>query len=167
MAKCPRCSGEMEISTIVGIELNICSSCRGIWSNAEDLEQILQLELPELVLIPFYERKQSGENAAWDPPPAFCPDCSAALNPRRFEEAIPVITQVCPNKHGLWLDQGELQFIKQFYDALAKNIPKDGVDSEWIFNVAEKDDEQAYSNYPISGEKALKQKGQLDRKSVV
>lgn len=139
MAKCPKCAGEMEITKMVGIELDICPNCRGIWFDAEGLKQVLQLELSTLTQIPFYgdlEPKEEG----WDPPPAFCPRCSAALDPERFEETIPVITQVCPNKHGLWLDQGELHSIKQFYDSESqpKNTPEDGFDPEEIRKISKR-----------------------------
>ena len=161
MAKCPRCSGEMEITTIVGIELDVCSRCRGIWFDAEELKQVLQLQLPTLVQIPFYEDLQPREDAAWDPPPAFCPGCSAALNPRRFEEAIPVITQVCPNKHGLWLDPGKLRRIKQFCDSLAKSTPEDDIDSEPIPKIVEKDNQRVYKSNLIFGKIIFEHKGQL------
>jgi len=161
MAKCPRCSGEMQITTMVGIELDICSSCRGIWFGAEELKQVLQLELPTLAQTPFYEDLQTREDAAWDPPPAFCPDCSAALDPQRFEEAIPVITQVCPNKHGLWLDQGELRSIKQFYDSLAKSTPEDDIDSDKIRKIVEKDNKRVYESNSIFAKIAFVQRGRL------
>jgi hypothetical protein len=87
---------------------------------------------------------QPRENAAWDPPPAFCPDCLAALNSRRLEEAIPVITQGCPNKHGLWLDQGKLRSIKQSYDSLAKSILEDDISPEKILEIVEKDNKRVF-----------------------
>ncbi len=161
MARCPRCSGEMEVTAKAGIELNVCSSCRGIWFDAEELKQVLQLQLPTLAQMPFFEDLQPGEDAAWDPPPAFCPGCSAALNPQRFEEAIPVITQVCPNKHGLWLDQGELRSIKQFYDSQAKSTYEDDIDPEKIDEIVEKDNKRVYKGNPISGKITFGQKGQL------
>jgi len=161
MAKCPMCSGEMEITTMAGIDSDVCSSCRGIWFDAEDLKQVLQLQLPTLVQIPFYEDLQPREDAAWDPPPAFCPDCSAALNSQRFGEAIPVITQVCPNKHGLWLDHGKLRSIKQFYDSQAKSTYEDDIDPEKIRKIVEEDGKRVCKRNLISSKMSFEQKGQL------
>jgi uncharacterized protein len=161
MAKCPMCSGEMEITTMAGVELDVCSSCRGIWFGAEDLSKVLQLQLPTLAQMPFYEDLQPREDAAWDPPPAFCPDCSAALNSQRFEEAIPVITQVCPNQHGLWLDHGKLRSIKQFYDSLAKSTYEDDIDPEKIRRIVEEEDKRVCEGNPESSKMSFAQKGQL------
>jgi Zn-finger nucleic acid-binding protein len=160
MAKCPRCSGEMEITTMAGVELDVCSDCRGIWFDAEDLRRVLQLRPPDLANIPFYEDLQTGDATAWDPPPAFCPDCSAALNSQRLGEAIPVITQACPNKHGLWLDRGKLRKIKQFYDDLAKSN-EDDVDPEKSGEIVEENDKRVYKSKPISSRIGLAQKKQL------
>jgi Zn-finger nucleic acid-binding protein len=161
MARCPRCSGEMETTTIAGVELDVCSSCRGVWFDTGELERVLQLQTPALARIPFYADMRSREDAAWDPPPAFCPGCSAALSSRRFKEAIPVVTQVCPNKHGLWLDRGELRRIKQFQDSLAASALEDDVEAERISDTAEGDDKRAPKSIPISREMRFALKGKL------
>jgi Zn-finger nucleic acid-binding protein len=161
MAKCPICSGEMEIATTVGIDLDVCSNCRGIWFNAENLKQVLQLQPPALAQIPFYEDLQPREDAAWDAPFSFCPDCLAALNSQRFGKAVPVITQVCPNRHGLWLDQGKLRNIKQFYDSWVKSTHQDDNGPEKIPEIVEENDERAYKSNPISVVINFKRKGQL------
>ena len=159
MAKCPRCSGEMQITAAVGIKLDVCSSCRGSWFDAERLEQVLQIEIPTLAQMPFYEDPQPREDTAWDPPPAFCPTCSAALNPRRFEEAIPVMTQVCPNKHGFWLAEGELRSIKRFYDCMNESTPEDHIDPDKISKIIEKDNTRVFKSNPKFGKITFVQKG--------
>jgi Zn-finger nucleic acid-binding protein len=130
MAKCPMCSGEMQITTVVGIDLDVCSRCRGIWFKPDEIKQVLNLEPSILAQIPFYNDPPPREDAAWDPPPAFCPACSAALNPKRFEEAIPVIAQVCSHEHGFWLDHDKLRSIKHFNDGLVKSILVDDIEPE-------------------------------------
>jgi len=94
--------------------------------------------------------------------PAFCPHCSAALKSQRFGEAIPVITQVCPNRHGRWLDRGKLRSIKQFHDSPVESPPEDDITPEEIDEIVlEGDGKRAHKRNPISGKASIKQKGLL------
>ena len=39
-ALCPACFGFMEFETPLGVQLDICSSCQGIWLDAGELERL-------------------------------------------------------------------------------------------------------------------------------
>jgi uncharacterized protein len=114
MAKCPRCEREMQLISIESCELDICSSCRGIWFDADELSGVMRLDLANLSILPFYQDLEGKKQTSLEQVPSFCPRCSGPLDQRRFNQALPVIIDVCPQQHGLWLDEGELFEIKEF-----------------------------------------------------
>lgn len=129
MGSCPGCSGSIEVIAQAGVEFGYCSRCRRIWCDGDALERLLQLADPP---VPFFQPGQSPANAEWDPPPAFCPHCSAALKLGRVEGAIPVMTQVCPESHGLWIGRSEWQRIKRSWDERIRIPFEDDVQPEKI-----------------------------------
>jgi len=129
----------MEEFTLEGINLDVCSSCRGVWFDAEELMKIVSMDAMALAALPFYGDLHVAEEPAWEQPPAFCPRCSSALEPQRFDKDLAVIIDVCPHEHGFWLDQGELHRIKGFCsDVLEEAAKGEDVDPEQIRKMMEK-----------------------------
>ena len=112
--KCPRCSAEMELDVVDGIELDICYSCGGTWYDREELEERLAKADPELD-----ESDSAAEPAAqadWRRKDAMylkCPKCGRPMNRVNFGRRSGVIVDVC-GPHGVFLDAGEFEGIRQF-----------------------------------------------------
>lgn len=97
---CPVCKTPMVVLEFKGVELDFCLDCRGCW-----------LDHGELALIS--ETTGADELAVEHPARSArrCPRCGRRMS----EGALPgtsVTVDVCAdNRHGLWLDQGELQAV--------------------------------------------------------
>ena len=40
--KCPRCNGDLMISDGQGLEIDFCSTCRGVWLDRGELDKIVE-----------------------------------------------------------------------------------------------------------------------------
>lgn len=114
MARCARCGCEMKAVSVGAMELDECPECGGIWFDADELMGTVHLEEELAGRAELAPPKE--DEVSLDSPPAFCPRCSAPLEPHRFDLDLTVVMDVCPRGHGLWLDQGELARIKEFLD---------------------------------------------------
>ncbi len=114
MARCAKCGLDMGIVRVGSMELDECPGCGGIWFDIDELIGTVHLEKEKLA--GRAEMEPGKEEISLDSPPAFCPRCSAPLEPHRFDLDLAVVMDVCPRGHGLWLDQGELVRIKMFLD---------------------------------------------------
>ncbi len=124
MAKCARCEKEMERLEAGGIELDKCPSCGGIWFDGSELARVLELSPGELDGLGDSLNPKGREILSLDLEPAFCPRCSAALSPQRFDFKLPVIIDFCPAGHGVWLDRGELRRIEDFCRELEAELAR-------------------------------------------
>jgi Zn-finger nucleic acid-binding protein len=140
MVKCPRCSQDMDSVDIGEIRLDVCTSCRGIWFDADELGRVVSMDAMTLSALPFYgDLQAAADDSAWEHPPAFCPRCSSALTAERLDKDLSVIVDLCPNEHGFWLDQGELHRIKEFLvDATHVEEEVEDMDPEKITRMMEK-----------------------------
>jgi uncharacterized protein len=123
MAKCPNCESDMETVTIDAIELDECPNCKGIWFDADELNKVLELDKAEVAQVDSTIDLEKDKEVSFDRPPAFCPRCSGALEPRRYDTELPAIMEVCPRGHGIWLDNGELLEIHKYYERAFKIKP--------------------------------------------
>ena len=119
--ECPRCH-ERQFATaqVSGIQLDRCSRCRGIWFDAGEFEEVIEL---------LHGRENEEAAGQADPArpidaPAYlpllvhCPSCRKALlreAPMSFEFIHHfVMTDRCPECGGVWLDGSELELISKY-----------------------------------------------------
>jgi Zn-finger nucleic acid-binding protein len=114
VTKCARCEIEMKTVTAGEIELDVCSRCKGIWFDGDELARVSELDQAELAGLGSSCGDESGDRIVFDHPPAFCPRCSASLKPQCFDREIAVVIDLCPHGHGIWLDEGELASVRSF-----------------------------------------------------
>ena len=93
--RCPSCRGRMQRFFAVGVELDRCCSCRGVWLDAGELSEVLMRELSP--------RPVAGRS---ERPCAFC------SRPMRTAE-LPggVSVETCEGCRGVYLDEGELEHL--------------------------------------------------------
>lgn len=115
--KCPRCNSNLSSDNIDrldqnfsfnGVEVDICESCKGIWFDKDELqgiEEVIEPVLFEIRKIP---------NLTEQLIPLKCPRCEdVQLLKVQSERDKKVITDVCPECDGVWLDGGELEAIQK------------------------------------------------------
>jgi Zn-finger nucleic acid-binding protein len=57
---CPRCSGDLNAQRREGIEIDVCSQCRGIWLDRGELERLLEGEQD------YNDRDDDDDNDDWE-----------------------------------------------------------------------------------------------------
>jgi len=98
---CPKCDAALFILNFKSVEVDYCDSCRGVWLDAGELEQIAGGPLPDFL-------QQTGTAA---PSKKYlCPRCDTPLHVINAPGKLTL--ERCPEGHGLWFDADELpQFL--------------------------------------------------------
>lgn len=110
---CPACKSDMIVVEYHDIELDHCNDCHGVWFDSAELELLLKslnldsqnLLLDDIVKSP--EVESSGKKRK-------CPICNKKMKKTNIGKHPELFIDVCPQKHGLWFDGGEVaQLLKQ------------------------------------------------------
>ena len=109
--ECPRCRVALEVHHADGEEYNICPKCGGMWLDRGEFH-LLTREYDVY-------RKDEDKGAYLRGPVEDtvtyipCVRCGKLMNRKNFARISGVIIDECGN-HGVWLDAGELERIRQF-----------------------------------------------------
>ncbi len=98
--KCPKCVEKTNEMKIEGIDIDFCSSCKGIWFDKDELPFMVELTKEELSL---EKMAQDAQKTEWA-----CPTCETKLEEFLFHDTKDLHVDRCPDCHGVWLDKGEL-----------------------------------------------------------
>lgn len=109
--KCPRDGTILKPVQIIGIELDKCHHCNGLWcdrgeldklrdSRQHGLEEIIEQEYGN----PEYMKHQTDGYMR-------CPRCGGRLTAHNYSYVAPVTVDTCQDCLGIWLDNGELDHI--------------------------------------------------------
>ena len=109
MKKCPRCGAEMNAITLEDLPLDQCPNGHGMWFDSGELDAAIDKAEPDLDWM---------EVDLWKDPAALqvshdsdpCPVCQETMAVVTYDDT-DVQVDVCLHKHGVWLDQGELEKI--------------------------------------------------------
>lgn len=101
---CPSCKNPMIILELNQVEVDYCTSCKGIWLDKGELDLIFSSSEKKEIAKLF-----SAENNT-DEIKRKCPICKKKMDKVEFEKT-GIIIDKCPNDHGLWFDSGELKSI--------------------------------------------------------
>ena len=103
--KCPKCKSE----TLVGFKIDDvavdrCSSCDGIWFDAQELVELLAEDAKHVASL-----RRGSVHEVLDGKRGACPRDAGEL--LRVYSAVDrtVIIDACPECHGIWLDGGEFE----------------------------------------------------------
>ena len=104
---CPKCDTALIVLRFRSIEVDYCEQCGGLWFDSGELEQLLA-DTGARGDDPWF--KQLTEVSPAAPKTRYlCPRCDQRLR----ETCVPngPRLDVCPQRHGLWFDAGELRQI--------------------------------------------------------
>ena len=104
---CPVCKYDMIVVEYHNIELDYCNSCKGVWFDSGELELLLKsygLEEPKA----FFDGIFNSQEAASPEKKRNCPICGHKLKKTAIGGQPEILIDVCPDKHGLWFDGGEV-----------------------------------------------------------
>jgi hypothetical protein len=103
---CPECKSinliEQEVKT-VGVKLDYCPECRGIWFDQTELERVLPYAIAKMAIPGDAAETQRG-----------CPRCDRERLHRLDYPQTSVEVDACRKCRGVWLDAGEAEKINQY-----------------------------------------------------
>ena len=107
---CPACSSPAEFAWLAGIQIDLCSGCKGVWFDDGELA-----DLPGKVSDEALARGAADFLAGLPPAttiperPSYlvCPVCAGHMAPRNYREVSGILTDRCDGC-GTWVDHGNL-----------------------------------------------------------
>lgn len=108
---CPRCRIPLELKRKDDIEIDVCPSCSGLWLDRGEFD-VMTAESTvyrEEKLTKEYSRPVLPDRIEYIP----CVRCGKLMVMKNFARISGVIIDEC-GRHGIWLDGGELEKIRQF-----------------------------------------------------
>jgi Zn-finger nucleic acid-binding protein len=110
--RCPKCRNsslkEARVKS-VGVRIDHCPQCKGVWFDAQELETALDVASKELRL-PAKARESES---------MYCPRCLSPLYHFEYPQTL-VQVDMCKDCRGLWLDGGEFIEIKTVRQSLKR-----------------------------------------------
>ncbi len=115
---CPACRVSMQEKVYESIKLDECPSCQGVWLDEGEVKQIAEdrslafsldqkLKVLDLGLAPDSEHRRH------------CPKCKSELTLVQYAVDSGIYIDRCPNKHGIFLDSGEIESIQIFFERVS------------------------------------------------
>ncbi len=117
---CLKCLGKLQKKHIEGIEVECCYICEGIWFDTGELERVIKLDSQDFDFDQVGHGEFDGKECVefkkeYDSKPAACPKCNngTLLINKEYHGKSVVHADCCPHGHGIWLDGGEIQYLRQ------------------------------------------------------
>ena len=104
---CPVCKYDMTVVEYRNIELDYCTSCKGVWFDSGELELLLKsqgLEEPKT----FFAGILNSQEAVSSEKKRNCPICGHKMKKTAIGGQPEILIDICRDKHGLWFDGGEV-----------------------------------------------------------
>ena len=119
---CPVCQVALVPQTHLGITIDVCPTCAGIWFDADELTRLHNLD-PEI--LPRLDHQYQPLVERYDPPwERLCPVCREPLYRYNYLYTSPIVLDACDKCGGTWVDHGELEKMEEVLrDAKAMEIP--------------------------------------------
>ncbi|MBS3762050.1 MAG: zf-TFIIB domain-containing protein [Planctomycetes bacterium] len=109
--ECPRDGTILSNVEILGLELDKCHKCDGIWFDRGELEKIQESAVSDIEEV--LEEKYGDPKVETSEPDGYmrCPRCGNRLREQTYTFVNPVRVDRCENCFGFWLDDTELNAI--------------------------------------------------------
>ncbi len=130
---CPQCRHHLlKPLRHENVRLDACTHCGGVWFDPNELDIVLHRYDPN------YRRegsiaKKLGPKVIGSPKK--CPRCQVSLTTHEFEQGSDLKIDLCHSCNGVWLDKGELDHAKIFYEIpeAKERIEKEINWAHWLF----------------------------------
>lgn len=107
--QCPKCLGTLQQVVYAGIEIDRCVTCKGIWFDSLEAEQLKTIEGSESLDIGDPATGSEFNTIAGE---VDCPRCQAKMIRIVDIDQHLVWYEKCPSCQGVWLDAGEFKDFK-------------------------------------------------------
>lgn len=147
---CPACRVDMTPTPYMGIALDVCPQCAGIWFDDGELSALVKsspdtMETLEDRYVPELEIISNSGNFK------HCPRCDAKLETHRYAYDQPAKVDSCPSCHGVFVEDTELAAIhravsdKYRYNLTGVMKARRDLTGEMVSTIGEKDGETSVS----------------------
>ena len=122
--KCPRGDGELIAEIYKGIEVDRCNSCKGMWLDYGELEELEDTAFDaDKVKGSLMFRSFRGD--------LLCPKCQRPMQFFNYR-AYNLELDFCDQEHGMWLDAGEEKHVLELMEHRSKNLDRKAkAEVEW------------------------------------
>ena len=118
---CPVCKYAMVVVEYHNIELDYCTSCKGVWFDSGELELLLKSQgLEETKAL--FDGILNSQEAVSSEKERKCPICGHKMKKTAIGEQPGILIDICRDKHGLWFDGGEVA--RLIRHLAGKHLPK-------------------------------------------
>lgn len=107
---CPKCGRGLEQVICGGIEVDRCLSCKGIWFDSLEAEQLKAVKDSERLDVGDPETGSQLDRLSED---ICCPRCEEQMFRMIDIDRYSIWYEKCPKCHGVWLDAGEFKKFKE------------------------------------------------------
>jgi len=113
--KCPDCDVELAQKKRDGVEMEVCSSCQGMWLTRQELTEL------EDEVFDFGDDEKGSLMLDSQPSTRHCPECGKLM--RTFEYRFyDLDLEFCEDQHGYWLDADEDKRVLELMKKEEKNL---------------------------------------------
>ncbi len=119
---CPVCTVALVPQTHLGVTLDVCPTCAGIWFDADELTRLRQIDP---TVLPRIDLQYQPVVERFDPPwERLCPVCRVPLSRYNYLYTSNIQLDTCDQCGGIWVDDGELIKMNQvLQDAKTAEVP--------------------------------------------
>lgn len=119
--KCPRCNVDLKPTEHGFVTLDICPDCKGAWFDKGELDRLDDSVWVDAEQEIEMREAESGHDGL------DCPSCDTVLQAISPVDAAELIIDRCPNCEGFWLDDGELEKMRDVVDQEHAELRKSAV----------------------------------------
>ena len=122
---CPKCYAVLYIQDYKGLEIERCSSCKGMWLDYHELDELEDTKMDD------DEMKGSIMFRSYDSD-VHCPVCDSGMQMFHYR-AYDLELDFCPKEHGFWLDFGEEKRVLDIMKQRIKDLKRSSkAEAEWV-----------------------------------
>lgn len=128
--KCPRCGSTVNPIEYDGVQIDVCSHCKGEWLDAGELQQIVEhheevftaKEIASLDAV----NKEIFTAERDDHDELDCPHCEGVrMEHFNYGDTSGIILHKCPDCGGIWTDKEQLQKVEVLVDGWKECLNRD------------------------------------------
>lgn len=108
--ECPKCQAQFETVSFAEIEVERCVSCRGLWFDMLEHDDLVKIKGSEAIDIGEDEVGEKYSNMR----DIKCPQCALHMIPMVDKDQFHIKYESCPACYGAFFDAGEFRDLKEY-----------------------------------------------------
>ena len=108
--ECPKCQAQFETVSFAEIEVERCVSCRGLWFDMLEQDDLVKIKGSEAIDIGEDEVGEKYSNMR----DIKCPQCAQHMIPMVDKDQFHIKYESCPSCYGTFFDAGEFRDLKEY-----------------------------------------------------